>query len=186
MADYAPNYTARYRVRYSALGAVHTMQVRLARGTTDPTPAANKVTSLLNILTVIRSLDWRVLGAEFAPADSDVFLPAPVPTPNGGIGGSDNLTAAARAASLSWVGRSTAGGRAVVYLYGTILQPDSVSQRNANFRITRNEDDGVGQFAVGLSEIAPAFVANDNFPATFYAYANIKYNDHWVKKLRTG
>ena len=39
MADYAPNYTARYRIRYRTLGQVHTAQFRLSRANANPAVA---------------------------------------------------------------------------------------------------------------------------------------------------
>ena len=74
MADFAPNFTARFRMKYSSLGKNHSMIWRVASSVTDPTGISAKVGLVLTDLAPILFDDFTVIAADFAPADSDIFL----------------------------------------------------------------------------------------------------------------
>lgn len=187
MADYAPNFTCRYRVKYSVLGHNHTMLFRLARGTLDFGPIALKVAAFLSALSPTLFTSWTVLGADAAPDDSDIFLPVAPP-----VGFSPPSLAIPAApiseSSLAWsfVGRTTGGTQCRLFLFGASQGPESVSAGGTfdDWRITTAQS-GVAANAVNvLNSNSPALVGNDGVKATFYQYVNLKYNNYWVRKTR--
>ena len=115
MADFAPNYTARYRVRYSSLGKSHSMTWRVVSSVTDPTGIAAKVGLFLADLEGVLFDDWTVVGADFAEADTDVFLPATPPDqPTGAIAASGGFPQDA-CFQVGFVGRTALGQGAFEY-----------------------------------------------------------------------
>ena len=184
MADFAPNYTPRYCVKYIVLGRIHKMQFRLARGVTDFAPAAGKVESFLATLESQMYDNFAVLSADAALTDSDIFLPAPAPaSPSGAISSSGTGTGDVPLA-ISFPGRSVNGLRGIVYVYGTQLDPSGPANFLQDYRIQAAELGAISDAVSALNELSPAFVGNDGATLIWYPYVNTKPNDHWIKKLR--
>jgi hypothetical protein len=187
MADFAPNFTARYKMRYSTLGHTHTMQWRIARGA-GATGLANmilKVAAFLNSLTASRFTDWTILSATYAPEDSDVFLAAG--TPAGVAAGTAAIPAQAvseSSASMGFVGRSIAGQKARMFMYGTLFSVEGIGTAGDNFRVTGAESGAAASAIAILNSSSPSIVASDGNNAVWYNYVNLKYNDYWVRKSR--
>lgn len=184
MADFAPNFTARYRIRYSQGGKNHSMTWRVASSVTDPTGIASKVGLFLADIEGMLFSDWTLIAAEFALADSDVFLPAvmpdaPTPAATGGV-------ASDVACYIGYVGRSTLGGKARMFLYGTNIASFVRASQGLDFKVLSGESSVIADTIVRLNETSPAIVANDDRPAVWYEYVNVKYNDRWVRRLRRG
>lgn len=187
MADYAPNYTPRYRVRYTANSRSHSLLFRLFRGqdATAVPALAGKVATWLGTMTTIRYTDWTVLGAEFAAQDSDVFLPAAAPSPAAGTVTIAGLPKYAGIVHISFPARSDIGGRGVLYLYGVSFGAAGILTEYEDFRLTGVESTEIGS-AVSALNAAPELACNDGAAANWYNYVNVKYNDHWLKRLRKG
>lgn len=186
MSDFAPNYTARYRYRYSSLGKTHSQTWRVIAGTTDPAAVAAKVGLYLADMAGDLYADFHIISAEFALADSDVFLPAPLPDePTGAVsvGAGD---AGFAAIAISFVGRTIAGGKARMFQYGTALGIPLHSASGADWKYLSSEDEHISDAVVRLNETSPAIVGNDNEAVVWYEYVNVKPNDRWVRKLRRG
>lgn len=186
MADFAPNYTPRFRTKYSVSGATHHMTVRVARGVTDFSGIATKIGAVLDAFAAGILPDFTILGADAALTDSDVFLPVDPPAFGGGEADASGLTSAIKAVQMSFPGRGSGGTRSIVYLYGTAFAPNVTTAIRNDFRITSAENADVAAAITAWSELAPSLVANDGTPVSFYSYVNIKYNDHWVRKARQG
>lgn len=186
MADYAPNYTGRYKVRYSSLGKTHTQMWRLARGEHDPTALAVLVGEYLAAIEAILFSDFLILDASFALADSVIFLPADPPAnPSGGVstGGAEGSDAAV---AISWNGRSDNGGKARFFQYGTSAGALIRTTAVADYRLTVTENASILAGHNTLVGATPPPVANDNGIVTWYPYVDVKANDRWVRKLRRG
>lgn len=186
MADYAPNYTARLRVKYSCQSRVHTCTWRMPPGTVllDIADFATKFDTFITALADRLYSDWAVLSWAYSLADSDIFLPyggAALLAP--GTVSVAGRPASAAAGALSFVGRSIAGHRASFFLYGigtdAVTDPD-----NLNFRINANEDTDISTALAVLNDTPPPLVANDGNDVVWYEYVNWKYNDYWVRKTR--
>lgn len=187
MADFAPNYTPRYKITYSSLGATHTMQFRLPRSfnLADLGAIQGKIAAFLGALNDVRYDDWTVLGASFAAVDSDIFLPAGAPAVAAGTVVSTGVAAYNKALHLSFPARSAAGLRGILYLYGVSFAGLGLSPEIDDFRVTSVEDASVGS-AVNALNASPEFYGNDNEVLSWYEYANWKYNDHWLRVVRKG
>lgn len=189
MADFAPNYTVRYRVRYSTLGHTHVMLWRIQRGTFGANLGAlvAKVTAFLNDLTAARYTDWTVLGADAATEDSDIFTPATAPTPAAGTAVIPADPISEGILSTSFVGRSYAGQKTRLFVYGLLLAPEVVLGATPfdNFRVTGAELASIATAVGRLNNNSPALVGSDNVNTTWYSYVNTKYNDFWLRKIRT-
>lgn len=186
MPDFAPNYTARYRIRYTTMSKTHSMTWRVAASVTDDTGIAAKVGLTLDDMAPILWDDFTIIGADFALADSDVFLPGTLPTFGGGDVGSGAQSPSDAAFAVSFVGRTIAGGKARMFLYG--INPGELGRTavGGDFRALSSEEPSVSDAIVRLNETSPPLVGNDNQTAIWYEYVNIKYNDRWVRRLRRG
>lgn len=186
MPDFAPNYTFRYRVKYVGNGHTHHLLWRYAPSTTVAAlPAIRlQVQDFLNAVGPANFYaDFTILGADYALADSDIFLPAvPVPV----FSGTFVLTGrpeSAEAAALSFPGKSSLGQRAIFFLFGTIFQP-ATAAGVLDFRILASENANISDAVDVLDATDPVLVANDGVEVNWYPYANFKYNDYWVRQVR--
>lgn len=186
MSDFAPNYTARYRFRYTTLSKTHSMMWRVLAGVTDPSALITKIGLFLDDLAGAIWDDFTIVAAEFALADSDVFLPAALPTWGGGEQAVSGSVASDAAVPVSFVGRSVTGGRARMFLYGTNMPTVIRTATGLDYRIYSSENAAFSDAIVRLNETSPAIVANDNGNVAWYEYVNVKANDAWVRKLRRG
>lgn len=186
MPDYAPNYTARYRLRYQTVGKSHSMTWRQPASETEDTDIAAKVGLFLNDLADSLWDDFTIIGADWALADSDVFLPGSLPSFDGGNVASSGQSPSDAAFAISFVGRTISGNKARMFLYGLNF-PTMVRTSSGNdFKIVSAEASTVSDAIVRLNETSPPIVGNDNTTAIWYEYVNIKYNDRWVRRLRRG
>ena len=187
MADFAPNFTARYRLKYTVLGRNHTMTWRVASDTETVTGVASKMGLFLDDMADVLYASFTITGADFAPADSDIFLPVTAPTFAGGGGSEGSAAATDRDIALSFVGRSTGGNKGRFFLYGTTFGLAVRTGTVADWKLTSAEyPDSISDAIVRLNETSPALVANDDNPMVWYEYANIKYNDRWLRHDRRG
>lgn len=184
MPDFAPNYTPRYKLRYSANGKVHTQLWRPPTTSTiaDAATFALFVSGYYAALAPLLYTDIAAIDASWAEADSDIFLPCATATLLGS-GFPGPAPASQTPYTLSFVGRSTAGLRWVLYQYGGILYPEG----NANlydYRASAADYVEIGDTQAFLNGESGTFVANDDNPVLVKPYANLKANDYWVRKAR--
>jgi hypothetical protein len=188
MADFAPNYTARYRVRYFVGGANHSTTLRCTPGSqTNAAISAIGAAVYSDVFTALggsMSDDLAILGADVAVKDSDIFLPAEVLPVGAGSLGAD-LDAGFRPINLSFVGRSSSGGRAVFRIFGVGVNPMAASADENDYRLTIAESLPV-MGVVNALNLATVLCANDGAPVTWYPYANININSYWQKRNRRG
>lgn len=187
MADYAPNFTARYKLRYSFEGDTHVCTTRWPSGATK---AANEDAAItfwagfLGLTEDLRHTSFDVLDAEYAEADSNVFLPATPP-----LEVSPGLRAAASGSSSRimhsiWQGRSIAGARMRFQMFG-LLWATADSAEGVDFYILPTENGAVEDVA-GLI-LSAGMVGPDNESlGQVRARVAYKQNDAWVSNRRQG
>lgn len=187
MADFAANYTPRYRVNYRVGGDEHSFIWRAPRGTTrgDVAPYQAKAKQFLDALEDLRYTSWEVLGAEWAEQDTDIFLPTAAPAPVAGAASQIGSSTAKFITQYRFESRSVAqtGARGSFAIFGLSLDiDDSV---NSDFRIFGIEN-GTISIALGvLTELGgPTLVCVDNGFALWRPYVNVKVNDHWLYEKR--
>lgn len=186
MADHAPNYTPRLKLRYQSKGAIHTLTWRDARAETDPGPLTAKLVLFLNAVAPLRLDDWTAIGLEWAEVDSDIFLPLTVPAIDPGETDDAPYQVSAQALHLSFPGRTALGKRAIFYLYGIGLSAFQTTPLWQDFRLNNAESAPISAATGVLNETGHPVRGNDGAAITFKPYANGKFNDHWVRRRRNG
>lgn len=184
MPDYAPNFTPRYKLRYSASGHVHAQLWRPPPGAVlaDMATFALFVSGYYAAVAPLIWDDTVPIDASFAAENSDIFLPCPIPTI---IGGNDAATRRLdqNPVTASFVGRSTAGQRWVIYQYGSIVDP-TFDPTVGDYRLTAAEQVEVLDTTSFLNGESGTFVASDGVAVVVKPYINVKANDYWVRKAR--
>lgn len=186
MADYAPNFTARYRLRYSVLGLTHTMQWRIARGAgvTGLNNMVLKVAAFLAALETGLVSSWTILSATYAEEDSDIFLPAGTPSAPTGTQSDAGSLKSQSVVSTGFVGRSNLGQKARVFVYGFRQGPEDAETDADDFRLLAAESTEIDDAVVVLNNGSPNVVGSDDAVVSWYSYANVKYNDYWLRQIR--
>lgn len=186
MADFAPNYTARLRVKYTQGGKSHSQTWRAPSTEDDPAGLVAKVGDYYGDIDGILFDDFEITGADWALADSDVFLPVTPPTSPTGAVAFSGFKPTDAACYVGFVGRTLLGGKARLFQYGTNYGANIRTGAFDDWRVTSAEAAAISAAVVRLNETSPSLVGNDDAVAVWYEYANIKYNDRWVRRQRRG
>lgn len=188
MADFAPDYTERYRIRYLCSTRIHKITFRLDQSLT-PGGLSDLITAVgVMFDDALPSLagDFAFLDASYAARNSSIFLPVAAPV----ITGTPNpLNTASKGNSprfFSFGGLSAAGNGTRVFIYGVAASTDDETQARANdYRILPGEG-GAAIAALNDYKTLPALVAADNAPLVyFYDYVNVGLNAYYQRKART-
>lgn len=187
MADFVANSTKRLRVRYRANGRNHSMTFRwqVSNIEGDVTDMVDKVSAFVDALSPMLTNDWKYNSMEWAAAGSDVFLPVALPAQP--TGAQPSLAGTADAIlSLGFVGRGALGGKARLFIYGYGLFVEGGGSVLRDFRIQPGERAEVTSAIAILNDLAPEQVATDGSVVQWYPYANVKFNDYWMARVRQG
>lgn len=182
MADFAPNYTARYRLRYTAAGKQHTMLFRGAtKAVVDAAPFVGNISAFLNALAPSLLGTWAVIGADVAEQDSDIFLPASVlPVITASRSGTPG-TAPQVPRFCSFVGKTALGHGARIYVFGVSLAPEGTE--SANYRFEAGENANLDAAILQLQSWT-ALRGPDLAAVSWYSYANYGLNAYYQRKAR--
>lgn len=184
MADYAPNYTPRARIKYLAAGLNHSLTVRAPRGSSfaDTQGRIGTLATMMTALSPLMADDFAVYAQEVALTDVDVFLPATSPAtfPSGSVAIADYSTLQ-RITSTSWSGKN-ALGQARFSIFGLFWDIE-VDIEAADFVMLGTETSVITTIANAASA---AFCSNSGQLASFYPRATLKVNDYWVRQVRKG
>lgn len=188
MADYAPNWTPRYRVRYKVGGRNHSFTWRVQRGLVALDAAdslANRASAFFNALRDILYANFAILGADFAETDSDIFLPTIAPTVD--IGGPSDIGSSTTKfiTQYRFEARAVTGSRYNFSMFGLSLDIDDATA--SDYRISGLENPFLTAARGALTELGgEQLVAISGAPLVWKPYVNVKVNDHWVKRARLG
>lgn len=185
--DFAPNYTARYRLKYNDGQANHTQTWRYP-GVGDGPELGAVSAAVLNYYTAISAGLWNdfaILSVSYCLKDADVFIPLAVGTVTGAIDPSTDRKKFNKAQVLSFIGRTNGGHRVVFYQYGFFITiaNDDVAQ---DYRIFASENTIISDAIAALIAAGADLVGNDGQPVNWYPYANSGENDYWKGKVRNG
>lgn len=186
MADFAPNYTARFRIKYSTQGRNHSLTWRIASGSAGPADVTAKMGDFLAAIEGFLYTDWTIISADYAPANSDIFLPTALPANPTGASNVAIEPQSSDAMAVSWVGRTTLGGRARFFIYGMDTAGLLATATGDDWRVTAVESPDIAAGVTVLDNESPSLVGNDDAAVNWYPYVNLKYNDRWVRKMRQG
>lgn len=174
MAPLDPNNTARYKYEYENAQNKHSLVIRAGAGATDSSMDADLATLMGHIGAGFSASTFT--GASKAAAGSDLFFPFA----SGAVGDTFGSGAAIKqydATSMTFVGRTPGGRRTRVSIFG--FKGDL-----SEFRLTSAESSDVASAIDDLNSFGFSFIGIDGLTALWNEYADIKANDHWVKKSR--
>lgn len=189
MPSYAPNFTARLRVKYKAAGGIHTQTWRVpAYGTLGVNIATLRaaVENIWSELTPILYDDVSCLGCTYAVENSNIFLPTdPIIITGEVITPTDDPRI--KAFALSLVGRTATGQPAKEFFYG-VGEAVGEDTGATDFRVNPGENLAVDAAISAANGFFAGLVlcGSDGTGITWYPYANTKHNDYWVKRVRQG
>lgn len=191
MPDFAPNATARYRLKYNVAGRVHTTGCRHTRGIDSGTLQAEGSAYIRSIFDALKSEmadDLAFISAEYALTDSDLFFPATVPAAVVGALSAADFSKQDGITHLTFSGRGAGGSRANVKIYGVQTDPDDPAGTEDTDFILLSAERATVANAVAALNTSPGgrIVAIDNTVAVYHARATIKVNDFWLRQLRKG
>lgn len=173
-----PSNTERWFYDYVANEKQHSLMMRTPNELTAG-EAGEQIDAFLSAieggLTIITTIGLRVAraGSNITNAEGTVGLSA---TYGSGIG-----PVIGAPLQVTFVGRSNDGHKARVGIFGWNGQSDD------SWRMTVVEDGDVAAGVTFLQAITSSgfFVSISGEPVVWHAYANIGYNDHWVKDARS-
>lgn len=183
MAPLPDNNTGIYYVDYTANGRGHTAQFRYNNpsGPLPPTTGMmGQVANFLNAIAPLMPTDFAITGARFQIEGANHTNPAAVPLLT--VAGVYTPHASDVPAFISFIGRSSGGRRARVYMLGAGLDPaDGVGNWN-DYRLTSAENATIAAAVTVLN--GAAIVAIDKVEPLWYEYANLGYHAYWQKAVR--
>lgn len=187
MADFAPNFTPRYVLTYSVLGHVHRNLWRIARGAgpAEINALVLKLAAFYNAFSSSRFTDWTALSATFTPEDSDISVPTAIPAIAAGTAPIPTNSKSEGILSTCFLGRSNLGQKARVFVYGLAVSPEVAGAAQDDFRLTTSESAAISSAVTVLNNGSPNLVASDNSIVGWYSYVDLKYNDYWLRKVRS-
>lgn len=187
MADYAPNYTDRYRLTYRCGGRVHTQTWRLPAGslTSSLSGLIAQIGAYYSALAPRLFADLAFLKAEASQANSNYFLPAALPV-QPAVGPIPAQFPVDGIKYYSFIGRTSLGNRWVLFQYGAVKdENNTIDTTSHDFRINPGEDTNITA-AINVLQAMTQMVGNDDQNVLIYGYANFGINAHLQRKVRVG
>jgi len=182
--DFAPNNTARLKVHYFVGLRSHVQTIRYnSTGPLLPQEVAAEVAELWAAVSPIMFNDLRILSAEVAPENSDVFLPVSstfiTVTPSGNaanMGDSPQF--------MTIPGKSQFGNAALLMWFGVSAGGDSSTPALNDYRITVADYPLLGPVFSVLNDGTSPIRAIDGQGVFWQQYANLGYHSHYQRKAR--
>jgi hypothetical protein len=165
------------RVKYTYQNSIneHSITFRVVSGT--PIADVDAIMDSLIGNIGIQCIASTITAVERALLGSNIFNPV---SGSGLLGttfgsGSGNVNSDARA--IGFVGRGSDGRRSRLFLFGYGVD-------DPNFRILPSENPNVATVVNVLNTVSAPLLTIGGTAPVFHNYANVKPNDHWVKKGR--
>lgn len=174
MAPLPPQNTARYFLDYTTTGRNHTMEVR-AIGAHSPAAFGSVMNGILLATTSLYNL-ITVSTVRFAVNGSVVSNPVTSGI-EGNTYGSGAGTADDAPRAINFVGRSPAGRRVRLMIFG---YKGGIS----TWRVTTAESVPIQNALATINGDANFFAAIDGIKAIWKPYVNVMYNAYWTRKVR--
>lgn len=188
MADYASNFTHRYKVRYHCAKRVHVTTFRwdALAASYDLSQLQEDVGDWFDTLIPILANDFALLDASAAARHSNVWLPNPLPTISVAVNPLNTPLKGNSPRFLSFAARSLQGNATRNYIFGVTSAAYTELQADGDdYRFVQGEDALVDSAILAYGNIRN-LVAADNEPAQFvYPYANAGLNAYLQRKART-
>lgn len=187
MADYAPNFTPRWIVRYRAAGIEHDIMVRVARGIAgDGIRIAGDpiIGDIFPNLATILAEDFEAIAAWYIEQDSDVRV---LSTTGVAVSGAWDFTPASgvQKVTAATFSGNAAGSKVRYSVYGLNLSQDLASNQAGDGIVTGAELSVIADVVSDLNA-STAVRAINNVRPVFYNRVTVKVNDHLLKLVRRG
>lgn len=185
MADYASNYTNRLFIRYRAAGKLHEAAFRYGGAAAAPQNDIKiLVGSFLTLLKPQLVSDFLTIGASYAVLNTSNRIPTDFVTVAND--NNTNWTPGDAPRYYSFVGRSSIGNAARVFIYGALADPgnngDALPQ---DYRVYSNESSVIAAAVEALdNEFGTKLVAVDGYEVTWAPYANVAYSAYYQRRAR--
>jgi len=190
MPDFAPNVTGRYRLRYNAVGRVHTIQVRVARGLSllsIQDAGATYIRPVFLALAAALVSDFLFISATAAETDSDLFFPVAIPTQVVGLAPIADYSKQDSITHLTFSGRGASGSKVNQKIYGFVNNPDQLPPNvGSDFVLLSSESPLIQNAVNAFNSPGASIVAIDNSVPVYVQRATIKINDFWLRQVRKG
>jgi hypothetical protein len=185
MPAYAPTFTARYIVRYSAFSRQYSIQFRsTSTAATAPQSIVTAAAAFLDALAPVRSNTWTVLNALWYRINQNVSVPAPAPTVAAGTANISGPHTSRAPGYWGFTGRTVNGQRAQLFLYGVALNPPGASIEG-DWRISSSESSVVSAAVAALNNAASqGLCGSDGATITWKPYVNIGFNSYQIRRAR--
>ncbi len=184
--DFAPDVTPRGRFSYVSCGFNHTMNFRVARGTSVSDGAGIMRTAAGGLAAALEALlpvDFAFTDFAYALEDEDVFTGGfTLPTQPTGVKVVATYTPMMRGTATTFQG---IGGQSKVKVavFGVFWDPSDVAGPAANGKVSVGESADVDA-AVGALNASSGLRSIFNAAITWKNYATVKPNDHYVGLAR--
>lgn len=187
MADYAPDFTIRYKTRYRAGNHSHDITVR---GPVDATPDNTQIQALADGLTAFFAAlasqlyaDFEFLSASYCATNSEIFIPTSIlPVSPTGLIVVANFSEMSHVTASCMSGRS-ALAKARVYFYGLSVFAEAGGVAGGDGQLLVSEVAGIAGAKAAADGV---FKAGDGQTATFYPRLTYKVNDRNLRAVRRG
>jgi len=177
MAALPQSNTERWWCIYTTNNTTHRVMCRTLDGTTA-TQMASVFGPFFTQMATHRT-STTILGLERALKNSNVRIPfAYSGSPPGGTGSDTDNDGRARV--FSFVGRSLDGRRTKIFMFGANATPEG------DYRLDTSESAALTTQVNWLNAAVGVFLSISGQQPIWKAYANIGYNDHWIKEYRKG
>jgi hypothetical protein len=187
VADYAPNFTARHKLTYSFEGDQHECTTRWPSANTqlaNESLALDFWTSFFSATAALRHTTFAIVAAEYAVADSNVFLPSAAMGELAAGTRAANSGASGRIMHSIWPMRSSLGHGARFMMFG-LHWGTAEDDLTLNFYVTPAENTLVQTIAT-LLVVSEMVGPDDEDIVLARARVAYKQNDAWVNKRRAG
>lgn len=176
MAPFDPHAMNRLYVDYGYLGIKHSFMVHVGGGIA-PADAAATVRGFLVACGQLLSTSVQFSSARWSNAGSKLAFPSPWTAYTPPVG--NPLPEVAKANFISFSGRTLAGRRCRLFLFGThVTFP-------ADYRLTRADNSLVGAAVDYLRANPTTFRGIDGAEVAWKDYVNFGMNAHYQRKLRS-
>jgi hypothetical protein len=169
--------TERWWAVYVNNGTTHRLGIRTADGVIN-TQASTVFSTLFANLAPIMTATL-ITGLERALKGSNVRLPF-VYTGAQPAGTGTNIDNDQRARAISFTGRSNDGRKSKLFVFGM----DAFSE--GDYRVDISESAEIDAQVDHLNGANGVFLSISGLQPVWHAYANVGYNDHWIKEYRKG
>jgi hypothetical protein len=171
-----PSSTKRWWLDYTVNGDSHSILMRADAGQ-SAAQVSGVFSTLLTGFGDANLYQYDVTGLRYAEVGSDVSLPAPY-TGDAQFGTGTAVSTDQRAKTLSFTGRDVAGHKVKFFMYGIKMQAQG------DYRISIGEDVAIGAAITYLTNLTEHFWTIAGLQPIWNGYANVGWNDHWIKRAR--